>query len=74
MTWMITNRDPDLRRELDALIAERDVEVEQLRAALKAHDLEWVKSTTKRLNEIYIEIGTICANELVWQEEFHFEE
>ena len=74
MTWMITNRDPELRREIDHLIAERDIEVESLRNALKSHDLNWVKDVTKRLNEIYIEIGTICANELVWQEEFHFEE
>lgn len=74
MTWMITNRDPELRKELDHLLAERDVAVDQLRAALKAHDMNWVKEETRRLNEIYIEIGTICANELVWQEELRLED
>lgn len=74
MTWMITNRDPELRRELDNLLADREVEVENLRNALRNHDLQWTKEVTARLNEIYIEIGTICANELVWQEELHLED
>ena len=74
MTWMITNRDPELRRELNALLANRELEVENLRNALKARDLNWVKDVTNRLNEIYIEIGTICANELVWQEELPLED
>lgn len=74
MTWMITNRDPALNRDLEILLTERKQHIELLHEAIKEQDLNRVRSVTIRLNDIYKEIGTICANELVWQEELNLED
>lgn len=74
MTWMITNRDPALNREIETLLTERKQHVELLHKAIKEQDLNRVRSVSIRLSDIYNEIGSICANELVWQEELHLED
>ena len=44
MTWMITNRDPTLNRDLEILLTERKQHIELLHEAIKEQDLNRVRN------------------------------